>query len=178
MARDGIGRFWRPIDFEKSHMLHMCAVIDPNQSLVTEESSTSETDDNVCTMHDDDDDDFAPIHYINCDELRSSLHSQLRCHSRHDKLDHSLEKMRDMIRDTPDLLFRIQADGSLTFWGVQVGFFLFLKCNKRNKRSLNPFVAPERIASSSTPRICRPSSSTSCQYRRCPIFSQRRPCSP
>ncbi|KAI9258749.1 RAVE protein 1 C terminal-domain-containing protein [Phascolomyces articulosus] len=118
MAKDGIGRFWRPIDLEKPHMLHMSAVIDPNQSLVTEESSTDDI--HSCNKHnDDDDDDFAPIHYISCDELKSSLYAQLRCHSRHDKLDHALEKMRDLIRDTPDLLFRIQADGSLTFWGVQ-----------------------------------------------------------
>ncbi|KAI9492527.1 RAVE protein 1 C terminal-domain-containing protein [Zychaea mexicana] len=126
MAKDGIGRFWRPIDLEQPHRLHMSAVIDPNQSLVTEPSSSSSTDDvnqqhhTLCNDDDDDDDnDFTPIHYISCDELKSSLYAQLRCHSKHDKLDHSLEKMRDLIRDTPDLLFRIQADGSLTFWGVQ-----------------------------------------------------------
>ncbi|KAG2218969.1 hypothetical protein INT45_008393 [Circinella minor] len=125
MARDGIGRFWRPIDSEKPQLLHMSAVIDSNQSLVTEETSSSTENIHSChTFHkkeeeEEEDDDFAPIHYISCDELKSSLYAQLRCHSRHDKLDHALEKMRDLIRDTPDLLFRIQADGSLTFWGVQ-----------------------------------------------------------
>ena len=131
MARDGIGRFWRPIDLQKPQLLHLSAVIDSNQSLVTEEASSSTENIHSSTTHhhhhngnnnndEEDDDDFAPIHYISCDELKSSLYSQLRCHSRHDKLDHALEKMRDLIRDTPDLLFRIQADGSLTFWGVQV----------------------------------------------------------
>lgn len=118
MARDGIGRFWRPIDSEKPHMLHMCAVIDPSQSLVTADLSSSENGSAHIREHHSDD--FTPIHYIGCDEIGSSIYTQFRHHSRNDKLDHRLHRVRDMIHDTPDLLFRIQPDGSLTLWGVQV----------------------------------------------------------
>lgn len=118
MARDGIGRFWSPIDPKIDRTLHLCAVVDPNQSLVTAESD----EDNI--PHVGDDDDFSPIHYIGCDELQSSLYTQLQGHWKHERLHQSLERMKDLIKDTPDLLFRIQPDGSLTFWGVQVWFFL------------------------------------------------------
>jgi WD40 repeat protein len=134
MARDGIGRFWSPIDLDKPQMLYMCAVIDSNQSLVTSEP----TEETIHASHDIGDivmgtktvneeeaeaDDFSPIHYIGCDELSSAVHAQFKSYSKqHEKFDQKLERIRDRVKDTPDLLFRIQADGSLTFWGVQVSF--------------------------------------------------------
>ncbi|RCH95795.1 regulator of (H+)-ATPase in vacuolar membrane, partial [Rhizopus azygosporus] len=108
MARDGIGRFWSPVSLDKPHILYMCAVIDSNQSLVTSENDDLENKE-----------DFSPIHYIGCDELLNAIHAQFKSHSRHDRFDQRLERIRDRVKDTPDLLFRIQADGSLTLWGVQ-----------------------------------------------------------
>ncbi|KAG0842100.1 hypothetical protein G6F19_001183 [Rhizopus arrhizus] len=108
MAHDGIGRFWSPVCLKKPCVLYMSAVIDSNQSLVTSEDEAQE-----------DKEEFSPIHYISCDELLGAINAQFKSHSKHDRFDQRLERIRDRVRDTPDLLFRIQADGSLTFWGVQ-----------------------------------------------------------
>lgn len=116
MARDGIGRFWSPVSLDKPHILYMCAVIDSNQSLVTSENDDLENKE-----------DFSPIHYIGCDELLNAIHAQFKSHSRHDRFDQRLERIRDRVKDTPDLLFRIQADGSLTLWGVQVRQTIFFQ---------------------------------------------------
>ncbi|KAI8369423.1 uncharacterized protein BYT42DRAFT_109870 [Radiomyces spectabilis] len=122
MARDGIGRFWSPVDLEQMHKLYLCAVIDPCQSLVTAEPASEDGS----IAHIDHGEDFSPIHYIGCDELSSSLFRDFQHHSKHERLDHSLDRMRNMVRDTPDLLFRLQSDGSLIFWGVQ-----HLNCSPR-----------------------------------------------
>ncbi|KAI9347506.1 hypothetical protein BD770DRAFT_327732 [Pilaira anomala] len=87
----------------------MCAVIDSNQSLVTNDDDKEEEDD-----------DYSPIHYIGRDELSNAVHAQFKSHSKHERFDQRLERIRERVKDTPDLLFRIQSDGSLTFWGVQV----------------------------------------------------------
>ncbi|KAI8881493.1 hypothetical protein K501DRAFT_188854 [Backusella circina FSU 941] len=118
MARDGIGRFWSPTDLERPHLLYLCAVIDSNQSLVT--SSEPDDSNNSMVEYDQISSDFSPIHYIGCDELHSAIYSQFKSHSKHERFDQRLERIRDLVRDTPDLLFRIQSDGSLTFWGIQV----------------------------------------------------------
>lgn len=124
MARDGIGRFWSPTDLQYPHMLYMCAVIDSNQSLVTselEETNHRYSRDMSLELAEEDQnfDDFSPIHYIGCDELINAVHSKFKSHSKHERFDQRVDRIRDRVRDTPDLLFRIQADGSLTFWGVQ-----------------------------------------------------------
>ncbi|KAI7907427.1 uncharacterized protein BX663DRAFT_205 [Cokeromyces recurvatus] len=108
MARDGIGRFWSPTDLNQSHLLYMCAVIDSKQSLVTNDTNLNQANDH-----------FLPIHYIGCDELSNAVHAQFRSHSKHERFDQRVERIRDRIRETPDLLFRIKADGSLILWGVQ-----------------------------------------------------------
>ncbi|ORZ24097.1 RAVE protein 1 C terminal-domain-containing protein [Absidia repens] len=130
MCRDGVGRFWSPTDINVPYRLYMCAVIDPSQSLVTADSSTSiyssshhSSSSTTSTTEDHHhSDEFSPIHYIGCDELRNALSvCKLReCSSKHPQLlDHQLEKVKDLVRDTPDLLFRLQPDGSIIFWGVQ-----------------------------------------------------------
>lgn len=121
MARDGIGRFWSPIDLDRPHQLQMVAVIDPSQSLVTSESNASTESDTGGTSEEEDDytDDVTSIHYIGCDELRKAIHTHVR-NAKGDPLDHRIQRISDLIHDTPDLLFRVQLDGSLTFWGVQV----------------------------------------------------------
>lgn len=118
---------------EKHHMLYMCAVIDSNQSLVTSEP----TEESVHASHDIGDtimgdekteegekDVFSPIHYIGCDELSNAVHSKFKSHSKHERFDQRVDRIRERVKDTPDLLFRIQGDGSLTLWGVQVNWAL------------------------------------------------------
>ncbi|KAI8330852.1 RAVE protein 1 C terminal-domain-containing protein [Chlamydoabsidia padenii] len=132
MCRDGVGRFWSPTDINVPNRLYMCAVIDPSQSLVTSDSSTSicssshhsksttTTDDHKHIHHQNDE--FSPIHYIGCDVLRNAInvYKLRQASSKHSHyLDHQLDKVKDLIRDTPDLLFRLQPDGSIIFWGVQ-----------------------------------------------------------
>ncbi|KAI8640796.1 RAVE protein 1 C terminal-domain-containing protein [Parasitella parasitica] len=120
MACDGIGRFWSPTDLDHPQFLYMCAVIDSNQSLVTSLVDDSNHRPQDCSSSDDGEtEDFSPIHYIGCDELSSAVHAKFRSHSKHERFDQRVERIRERVRDTPDLLFRIQADGSLTFWGVQ-----------------------------------------------------------
>ncbi|KAI8085118.1 RAVE protein 1 C terminal-domain-containing protein [Halteromyces radiatus] len=146
MCRDGVGRFWSPTDINLPHRLYMCAVIDPSQSLVTADSSasicssshnsmmTTSTSDDYSTNSSNNDnnthhmEEFSPIHYIDCDELRNAIKvyeiRQANAHHRHHQhhhysLDQQLEKVKNLIRDTPDLLFRLQPDGSIIFWGVQ-----------------------------------------------------------
>lgn len=121
MARDGIGRFWSPTNLEHPQQLYMCAVIDSNQSLVTSEVKES-AHQLIHPEHagdDQTDDDFSPIHYIGCDELSDAVNAKFRSYSKQNRLDQRVERIKDRIKDTPDLLFRIQSDGSLTFWGVQ-----------------------------------------------------------
>jgi hypothetical protein len=110
-------------------MLYLCAVIDSNQSLVTsnEPDDSNSNNNHSCSSsgnsmvdYDQISSDFSPIHYIGCDELHSAIYSQFRSHSKHERFDQRLDRIRDLVRDTPDLLFRIQSDGSLTFWGIQV----------------------------------------------------------
>lgn len=137
MCRDGVGRFWSPTDVNVPYRLFMCAVIDPSQSLVTSDSSASNCSSShhstttTTTSIDDHahkhthhlNDEFSPIHYIGCDELRNAInvYKLRQASSKHPQyLDQQLDKVKDLIRDTPDLLFRLQPDGSIIFWGVQV----------------------------------------------------------
>ncbi|KAI9015822.1 hypothetical protein CLU79DRAFT_707113 [Phycomyces nitens] len=103
----------------------MCAVIDPSQSLVTAESgSMASQDGSVAYL--DHIEDVSPIHYIDCGELQSAISTQPHSQSKQEKLDQRIKKVRDLIKDTPDLLFRVQSDGSLTFWGVKVDWRLVI----------------------------------------------------
>lgn len=136
MCRDGVGRFWSPTDIKMPYRLYMCAVIDPSQSLVTSDSSASICsshhnsidDENNNNNHDHYEDSFSPIHYIGCDELQNALnvyqlHQSVSKHS--ESISQQIEKVKEMVKDTPDLLFRIQLDGSIIFWGIQVIYLIF-----------------------------------------------------
>ncbi|KAI8971922.1 hypothetical protein BDF20DRAFT_800752, partial [Mycotypha africana] len=102
----------------------MCAVIDSNQSLVTSERETqqftsADTHNDCDTEHYHEETEFSLIHYINCDELLNAVAVNFKSHSRHEKFDQKVERIRERIKDTPDFLFRVQTDGSLTLWGIQ-----------------------------------------------------------
>jgi carotenoid cleavage dioxygenase-like enzyme len=88
-------------------------VIDPNQSLVTAIDSEQLTSNDKSQ-----DDSFYPIHYINTYELdRAIQECDATCEN---KFSNKVRRIRDMIKDTPDMLFKVQQDGSLTIWGIQV----------------------------------------------------------
>ncbi|KAI8988976.1 hypothetical protein BDB01DRAFT_719024 [Pilobolus umbonatus] len=101
-------------------MLYLSAVIDSNQSLVTSEPEVN--------MHHHNED-VSLIHYIDSDEMQNAIYAQFKSHSKHHRLDQRLERLRDRIRDTPDYLFRIESDGSLTFWGIQVSYMSDIYCS-------------------------------------------------
>ncbi|CAO3662730.1 unnamed protein product [Umbelopsis ramanniana] len=112
MCKDGIGRFWSSMDPDTPHNLYMTAVIDPNQSLVT----ATEDEDFDCNSKENDAA-FFPIHYMNSAELESAI--QLCTADQGGQLSSKVRRIRDMIKDTPDMLFKVQKDGSLTIWGIQ-----------------------------------------------------------
>src|SRR4051812_34190474 len=119
MARDGICRLWSSTDPTESHMLYMCAVVDPNQSLVTSQSP----EDQSIPNHPDF---FSPIHCIDNEELTNAVRLAVDVQNDSGKQDQMvnvrLRRLKEMLRDTPDLLLQVQRDGSLIIWGVQVHY--------------------------------------------------------
>ena len=101
------------MDADTPHNLYMTAVIDPNQSLVT---ATGEEDDESCSQLNKSC--FYPIYYMNSQELESAI--QMCVADQGSQISSKVRRMRDMIKDTPDMLFKVQKDGSLIIWGVQV----------------------------------------------------------
>ncbi|KAH8550546.1 RAVE protein 1 C terminal-domain-containing protein [Umbelopsis sp. PMI_123] len=112
MCKDGIGRFWSSMDIDAPHNLYMTAVIDPNQSLVT-----ATGDEDFDYTSEGTDATFFPIHYMNSAELDDAV--QLCTVDQGGQLGSKVRRIRDMIKDTPDMLFKVQKDGSLTIWGIQ-----------------------------------------------------------
>lgn len=122
MARDGIGRLWSSTDPTESHMFYTCAVVDPNQSLVTSQSLEDQSTPN----HPNHPNFFSPIHCINNEELTNAIQLAVEIQNecgKHDQMaDARLRKLKEVIRDTPDLLLQVQRDGSLIIWGIQVHY--------------------------------------------------------
>lgn len=107
------------MDLDTPHNLYMTAVIDPDQSLVT----ATEDEDFVCTSKENEVA-FFPIHYMNSAELESAV--QLCTADQGGQLSSKVRRIRDMIKDTPDMAFKVQKDGSLTIWGIQVWHCLLM----------------------------------------------------
>jgi hypothetical protein len=101
------------MDVDAPHNLYMTAVIDPNQSLVT-----ATGDEDFDYTSEGTDATFFPIHYMNSAELEDAI--QLCTVDQGGQLGSKVRRIRDMIKDTPDMLFKVQKDGSLTIWGIQV----------------------------------------------------------
>jgi len=101
------------MDADTPHNLYMTAVIDPNQSLVT---ATGDEEYDGCSQSNDAV--FEPIHYMNSEELQSSI--QICAADQGSQISSKVRRIRDMIKDTPDMLFKVQKDGSLIIWGIQV----------------------------------------------------------
>jgi hypothetical protein len=85
--------------------MSMCAVIDPNQWLVSQHQSTQH-----------------PIHALDGMEFAMAVeHAASKTVERsNDPNSIRLRKLQEIVRDTSDLFFQIQGDGSMIIWGVQV----------------------------------------------------------
>lgn len=83
------------------------AIIDPNQWLVSQQQSIAQY----------------PIHAI--DGMEFAMAVEHAASKTNDKVNDAnnirLRKLKELVRDTSDLFFQIQGDGSMVIWGVQVG---------------------------------------------------------
>ncbi|KAG0330063.1 regulator of (H+)-ATPase in vacuolar membrane [Dissophora globulifera] len=105
MARDGICRIWSPLILLQPASMSICAIIDPNQWLVSQQQSTVQY----------------PIHAL--DGMEFAMAVEYAASKTVDKLNDAnsirLRKLKELVRDTSDLFFQIQGDGSMIIWGVQ-----------------------------------------------------------
>jgi len=89
----------------------ICAIIDPNQWLVSQQQSITQY----------------PIHAIDGMEFAMAVeHAASKTNEKtNDANSIRLRKLKELVRDTSDLFFQIQGDGSMVIWGVQVGIARF-----------------------------------------------------
>ena len=111
MARDGICRIWSPLILLQPESMTICAIIDPNQWLVSQQQSITQY----------------PIHAIDGMEFAMAVeHAASKTNEKtNDANSIRLRKLKELVRDTSDLFFQIQGDGSMVIWGVQVGIARF-----------------------------------------------------
>ncbi|KAF9438201.1 regulator of (H+)-ATPase in vacuolar membrane [Entomortierella beljakovae] len=105
MARDGICRIWSPLILLQPESMSISAIIDPNQWLVSQHSTTTQ----------------CPIHAL--DGMEFAMAVEYAASKTIDKTNDAnsvrLRKLKELVRDTSDLFFQIQSDGSMIIWGVQ-----------------------------------------------------------
>lgn len=130
MSKDGICRVWSPTNSDETHVFYMRALVDPSQNLMTSQpqehiQNTTSTISKLVNY---------PIHYISHIGIKNSIQIAIEGNDKQrynfqKEMYSKLLKFRDLIKDTPDLLFQVQDDGSLTIWGIQVYIreFPFLK---------------------------------------------------
>lgn len=106
MARDGVCRIWSPLILHQPASMSMCAVIDPNQWLVSQQQSTTQY----------------PIHALDGMEFVMAVEyaASKTVDRSNDPNNIRLRRLKEIVRDTSDLFFQIQSDGSMIIWGVQV----------------------------------------------------------
>ncbi|KAF9213257.1 regulator of (H+)-ATPase in vacuolar membrane [Podila verticillata] len=108
MARDGICRIWSPLMLLQPESMSICAIIDPNQWLVSQQQQSSNSQ--------------YPIHAL--DGMEFAMAVEYAASKTVDKNNDSnsirLRKLKELVRDTSDLFFQIQGDGSMIIWGIQV----------------------------------------------------------
>ncbi|KFH65977.1 hypothetical protein MVEG_08079 [Podila verticillata NRRL 6337] len=107
MARDGICRIWSPLMLLQPESMSICAIIDPNQWLVSQQQQSSNSQ--------------YPIHAL--DGMEFAMAVEYAASKTVDKNNDSnsirLRKLKELVRDTSDLFFQIQGDGSMIIWGIQ-----------------------------------------------------------
>ncbi|KAF9106062.1 hypothetical protein BGX29_010629 [Mortierella sp. GBA35] len=105
MARDGICRIWSPLILLQPESMSICAIIDPNQWLVSQQQSITQY----------------PIHALDGMEFAMAVEyaASKTVDKNNDANSIRLRKLKEIVRDTSDLFFQIQGDGSMIIWGVQ-----------------------------------------------------------
>ncbi|KAG0233631.1 regulator of (H+)-ATPase in vacuolar membrane [Actinomortierella wolfii] len=105
MAKDGVCRIWSPLLLSQPRTMSICAIIDPNQWLVSQHQSTSQY----------------PIHALDGMEFIMAVeYAASHAFDRESDIHRiRLRKLQELAHDTSDLFFQIQADGSMIIWGVQ-----------------------------------------------------------
>ncbi|KAF9114391.1 regulator of (H+)-ATPase in vacuolar membrane [Mortierella sp. AM989] len=105
MARDGICRIWSPLILLQPESMSICAIIDPNQWLVSQHQTTAQ----------------CPIHALDGMEFAMAVEyaASKTVDKNNDANSIRLRKLKELVRDTSDLFFQIQSDGSMIIWGVQ-----------------------------------------------------------
>ncbi|CAO3569226.1 unnamed protein product [Mortierella alpina] len=105
MARDGICRIWSPLILLQPESMSICAIIDPSQWVVSQQQTTTQY----------------PIHAL--DGMEFAMAVEYAASKTVDKSNDAnsirLRKLKELVRDTSDLFFQIQGDGSMVIWGVQ-----------------------------------------------------------
>ncbi|KAF9322115.1 regulator of (H+)-ATPase in vacuolar membrane [Podila horticola] len=106
MARDGICRIWSPLMLLQPESMSICAIIDPNQWLVSQQQSSN-------TQY--------PIHALDGMEFAMAVEyaASKTIDKNNDANSIRLRKLKELVRDTSDLFFQIQGDGSMIIWGIQ-----------------------------------------------------------
>ncbi|KAF9916958.1 regulator of (H+)-ATPase in vacuolar membrane [Lobosporangium transversale] len=105
MAKDGVCRIWSPLVLHQPESMTICAIIDPNQWLVSQQQSTTQY----------------PIHALDGTEFTMAVEyaASKTVDKSNDATSIQLRKLKEIVRDTSDLFFQIQGDGSMIIWGVQ-----------------------------------------------------------
>ncbi|KAI8603070.1 RAVE protein 1 C terminal-domain-containing protein [Dissophora ornata] len=105
MARDGMCRIWSPIILLQPESMSICAIIDPNQWLVSQQQSITQY----------------PIHALDGMEFAMAVEyaASKTVDRNNDANSIRLRKLKELVRDTSDLFFQIQGDGCMIIWGVQ-----------------------------------------------------------
>ncbi|KAG0029994.1 regulator of (H+)-ATPase in vacuolar membrane [Podila clonocystis] len=106
MARDGICRIWSPLMLLQPESMSICAIIDPNQWLVSQQQSSN-------TQY--------PIHALDGMEFAMAVEyaASKTVDKNNDVNSIRIRKLKELVRDTSDLFFQIQGDGSMIIWGIQ-----------------------------------------------------------
>ncbi|KAG0254498.1 hypothetical protein DFQ27_006812 [Actinomortierella ambigua] len=105
MAKDGVCRIWSPLLLSQPRIMSICAIIDPNQWLVSQQQSASQY----------------PIHALDGMEFLMAVeYAESHAFDRDSDVQGiRLRKLQELAQDTSDLFFQIQGDGSMIIWGVQ-----------------------------------------------------------
>ncbi|KAG0341180.1 regulator of (H+)-ATPase in vacuolar membrane [Podila humilis] len=107
MARDGICRIWSPLILLQPESMSICAIIDPNQWLVSQQQQSSHHQ--------------YPIHALDGMEFAMAVEyaASKNVDRNNDVNSIRIRKLKERVRDTSDLFFQIQGDGSMIIWGIQ-----------------------------------------------------------
>ena len=128
MCRDGICRIWSSTNPEEPCVLYIAAVIDPSQFLVAipspPPSPTSPSSSSPSLFSSSDDEVLStPIHWIHAAEFVSTVRLALDALEGGDGqkgVGNLVRRLTGLAKNTPDLMYQVQKDGSMIIWAIQV----------------------------------------------------------